>query len=206
MSFFLAISARNLLNRTEKLMKYQPYGYILACALPLFAAQCSSSQVPDAPRVNDRYVRQGHYTPAEDAEKARSSRKFVDNLQVLARSCADVRLVFSDLTSSGPADREVPLSQAEKAELLRLILKIEPVKDDNCALFNPAFTIHMLFTMPDGAVQRVPYPRVTPRCCVSSDGYAFMSWCALSDADAARWYALAKHDWILGQLRKAGKK
>ena len=193
MPFFLAISARNLLNRIEKLMKYQPYGYILACALPLFAAQCSGGQVPDAPRVNDRYVRQGHYTPAEDAEKARSSRKFVDNLQVLARSCTDVRLVFSALIS--PAEREVPLSQAEKAELLSLILKIEPVKDDNCALFNPAFTIHMLFTMPDGAVQRVPYPRVTARRCVSSDGYAFMCCCAL-----------AKHDWILQQLRKDGKK
>ena len=204
MPFFLAISARNLLNRIEKLMKYQPYGYILACALPLFAAQCSGGQVPDAPRVNDRYVRQGHYTPAEDAEKARSSRKFVDNLQVLARSCTDVRLVFSALIS--PAEREVPLSQAEKAELLSLILKIEPVKDDNCALFDPAFTIHILFTMPDGAVQRVPYPRVTARSCVSSDGYAFMSWCALSDADARRWYALAKHDWILQQLRKDGKK
>ena len=185
-------------------MKYQPYGYILACALPLFAAQCSGGQVPDAPRVNDRYVRQGHYTPAEDAEKARSSRKFVDNLQVLARSCTDVRLVFSALIS--PADREVPLSQAEKAELLSLILKIEPVKDDNCAHFDPAFTIHILFTMPDGAVQRVPDPRVAPRCCVSLDGYAFMSWCTLSDADAARWYALAKHDWILEQLQKDGKK
>ena len=94
----------------------------------------------------------------------------------------------------------------EKAELLRLILKIEAVKDDNCADIDPTFTIAMLFTMPDGAVQRVPYPRVTARRCVSLDGYAFMSWCTLSDADAERWYALAKHDWILQQLRKDGKK
>lgn len=117
-----------------------------------------------------------------------------------------MRLVFSDLTSSAPADREVPLSQAEKAELLSLILKIEPVKDDNCADIDPAFTIAMLFTMPDGAVQRVPYPRVTARRCVSSDGYAFMCCCALPDADAERWHVLAKHDWILQQLRKDGKK
>lgn len=187
-------------------MKYQPYRYILACALPLFAAQCSGGQVPDAPRVNDRYVRQGHYTPAEDAEKARSSRKFVDNLQVLARSCTDVRLVFGDLTSSGPADREIPLSQMEKVELLRLILKIEPVKDDNCADIDPAFTVDMLFTMPDGTVKRVNFPEVTARSRVSSDGYAFMCWCALPNADAARWHALAKHDWILGQLQRGGKK
>ena len=64
----------------------------------------------------------------------------------------------------------------------------------------------MLFTMPDGAVQRVPYPRVTARRCVSSDGYAFMCCRALPDADAARRHALATHDWILQQPRKAWKK
>ena len=106
MPFFLAISARNLLNRIEKLMKYQPYGYILACACAsLLLAQCSGGQASDTPRVYDRYIRKVQYTPTEDAEKARSSRKFVDNLQVLARSCTDVRLVFRDLTSSAPADR-----------------------------------------------------------------------------------------------------
>lgn len=187
-------------------MKYQPYGYILACACAtLLVAQCSGSRVPDAPRLNDRYIRKGQYTPAEDAEKARESRKFVDGLQALARSCADVRLVFSNLTSSAPEVREIPLSRAEKAELLRLILKIEPVKDDKCAAFDPAFIIDMLFTMPDGTVQRVSYPKVAGHSCVSMDGYAFMCWCALPNADAARWHALAKHDWILQQLRKDGK-
>ena len=64
----------------------------------------------------------------------------------------------------------------------------------------------MLFTMPDGTVQRVSYPKVAGRSRVSTDGYAFMCWCALPNADAARWHALAKHDWILQQLRKEGKK
>ena len=189
------------------MMKHQPYGYILACAcVSLLLAQCSGGQASDTPRVNDRYIRKGQYTPTEDAEKARSSRKFVDNLQALARSCTDVRLVFSDCGVSGIENREIPLSRAEKAELLSLILKIEPVKDDNCVAFDPAFIIYMLFTMPDGTVQRVSYPKVAGHSCVSMDGYAFMCWCALPNADAARWHALAKHDWILQQLRKDGKK
>ena len=188
-------------------MKHQPYGYILACACAaLLVAQSSGGQASDTPRVNDRYIRKGQYTPTEDAEKARSSRKFVDILQALARSCTDVRLVFSDCGGSGIENREIPLSRAEKAELLSLILKIEPVKDDNCADIDPAFTIDMLFTMPDGTVQRVSYPEVAARICVSTDGYAFMCWCALPDADAVRWHALAKYDWILEQLRKDGKK
>ena len=63
----------------------------------------------------------------------------------------------------------------------------------------------MLFTMSDGIVQRVSYPEVTGRSRVGTDGYAFMCWCALPNADAARWRALAKYDWILEQCGRRGK-
>ena len=62
-------------------MKHQPCGYILACACAsLLVTQCSGGQGSGSPRVNDRSMRNVQYTPAEDAEKARSNRKFVDNL------------------------------------------------------------------------------------------------------------------------------
>lgn len=126
----------------------------------------------------------------------------MDGLQALARSCTDVRLVFCALTTSHTGSREIPLAPAEKAELLSLILKMEPVKDDHCIEFVPEFTIKILFTMPNGSVQYVSYPKAVGRRSVSSDGYAFMSSCALPNADAARWHKLAKHDWILKQLQK----
>ncbi len=116
------------------IMKHQPYGYILACACAsLLLAQCSGGQGAGSPRVNDRYMRKVQYTPAQDAEKARESRKLVDGLQALARSCTDVRLVFSDLTSSAPADRQYTVLQS-----LGCLLKMQPLWATHLAKFKSA--------------------------------------------------------------------
>lgn len=182
---------------------YQPYRCLLSsvCAA-LLSALFLGCQALTADGGNERYIRQRQYSPEQDAENARQSRKWVDDLQAIARSCTDVQLECSDFRQT----MEIPLSSAEKEELLSLILKLKPVKDDVCADIDLAFIIHMLFTMPDGTVQCIPYPHVcTPRN-VSADGYAFMCWCVLPDAEAAHWHALAKYDWAIEQMKKGRKR
>ena len=171
----------------------------------LLAALFSSCPACAANGGNEPYVRQRQYSPAQDAENAQWSRELLDNLQATARSCKDVRLVFTSLREP-IKDREIPLSAEEKAELLALILKIEPVKCDACARINRVVVFDMLFTMPDGAVKRVNIPNVTGRSRVSTDGYAFMTRYALPDADAARWHALHKHEWVWSQIERNKKR
>lgn len=172
------------------------------------AAEASqSSQSPSAEKPTEPYVRQMPYSPLRDAELEKASRERLAELQSLASSCKSVRVVikwslFTGLILQGT---EVPLTESEKAELLSLIGRIQPVKPDLCACVDPAYALELEFTMADGSIKTTPFPSVAPLRCVSSDGYAFMCSMALPDAEAERLAKLAKHEWVLQRINQARK-
>ena len=180
-----------------------------SCSDPqVIAAESSqSSQRGTADNPSERYVRQMPYSPIRDAELEQSSREQLAALQSLASSCKSVRVVikwslFTGLILQGT---EVPLTESEKAELLSLIGKIQPVKPDLCAFVTPAYALELEFTMADGSIKTTPFPGVAALSRVSSDGYAFMCSMALPDADAERLEKLAKHEWVQQRINQARK-
>ena len=171
-------------------------------AIAAESCQSCSAEVP-----TERYVRQMPYSPIRDAELEQSSREQLAALQSLASSCKSVRVVikwslFTGLILQGT---EVPLTESEKAELLSLIGKIQPVKPDLCAFVTPAYALELQFVMADGSIKTTPFPRVAALSRVSSDGYAFMCSMALPDADAERLVKLAKHEWVQQRINQARK-
>ena len=142
-----------------------------------------------------------------DAELEKASREQLAELQSLASSCKSVRVVIQWTWSTGLIlqGTEVPLTESEKAELLSLIGRIQPVKPDLCAFVDPAYALELEFTMADGSIKTTPFPSVAPLRCVSSDGYAFMCSMALPDAEAERLAKLAKHEWVLQRINQARK-
>ena len=182
---------------------------ILATTALCFAAGVSQScHTVSAEVPTERYVRQMPYSPIRDAELEQSSREQLAALQSLARACKSVRVViewslFTGLILQGT---EVPLSESEKAELLSLIGKIQPVKPDLCACVTPAYALELQFIMADGSIRKTPFPRVTRLSRVSSDGYAFMCSMALPDADAERLGKLAKHEWVHQKINETRKR
>ena len=109
---------------------------ILATTALCFAAVVSQScQSGSAEVPTERYVRQMPYSPIRDAELEQSSREQLAALQSLARACKSVRVVieWSLFTGRILQGTEVPLTESEKAELLSLIGKIQPVKPNLCA-------------------------------------------------------------------------
>ena len=176
-------------------------------ALCLAAMVSQSCQSCSAEVPTERYVRQMPYSPIRDAELEQSSREQLAALQSLASSCKSVRVVikwslFTGLILQGT---EVPLTESEKAELLSLIGKIQPVKPDLCAFVTPAYALELEFTMADGSIKTTRFPSVAPLRCVSSDGYAFMCSMALPDADAERLEKLANHEWVHQRINQARK-
>ena len=176
-------------------------------ALCLAAVGVNSCQSPSAEKPTERYVRQMPYSPIRDAELEQSSREQLAALQSLASSCKSVRVVikwslFTGLILQGT---EVPLTESEKAELLSLIGKIQPVKPDLCAFVTPAYALELEFTMVDGSIKTMPFPAVAALSRVSSDGYAFMCSMALPDADAERLEKLTKQEWVQQRINQARK-
>ena len=176
-------------------------------ALCLAALVSQSCQSCSAEVPTERYVRQMPYSPIRDAELEQASREQLAALQSLARACKSVRVViewslFTGLILQGT---EVPLSESEKAELLSLIGKIQPVKPDLCACVDPAYALELEFTMADGSIKTTPFPGVAALSRVSSDGYAFMCSMALPDDDAERLVKLAKHEWVHQRINQARK-
>ena len=185
-----------------------PFQKILATtALCLAAAGVNSCQTVSAEEPTDRYIRQMPYSPIRDAELEQSSREQLTALQSLARACKSVRVVikWSLFTGRILEGTEVPLTESEKAELLSLIGKIQPVKPDLCACVTPAYALELEFTMADGSIKTTPFPRVAALSRVSSDGYAFMCSMALPDADAERLGKLAKHEWVHQRINETRK-
>ena len=175
-------------------------------AICLAAGGLNSCQTVSADEPTDRYIRQMPYSPIRDAELEQSSREQLTALQSLASSCKSVRVVikWSLFTGRILEGTEVPLSESEKAELLSLIGRIQPVKPDLCACVDPAYALELEFTMADGSIKTTPFPSVAPLRCVSSDGYAFMCSMALPDADAERLVKLAKHEWVQQRIHGWG--
>ena len=169
-------------------------------AIAAESCQSCSAEVP-----TERYVRQMPYSPIRDAELEQSSREQLAALQSLASSCKSVRVVIKWSTGLILQGTEVPLSESEKAELLSLIGKIQPVKPDLCACVTPAYALELQFVMADGSIKTTPFPRVAALSRVSSDGYAFMCSMALPDADAERLEKLAKHEWVQQRINQARK-
>ena len=179
---------------------------VSSCTSPQ-AIAAESCQSPSAEKPTEPYVRQMPYSPMRDAELEQSSREQLAELQSLASSCKSVRVVikwslFTGLILQGT---EVPLTESEKAELLSLIGRIQPVKPDLCACVDPAYALELEFTMADGSIKTTPFPSVAPLRCVSSDGYAFMCSMALPDADAERLEKLTKHEWVQQRINQARK-
>ena len=181
---------------------------ILATTVLCLAAVVSQScQSGSAEVPTERYVRQMPYSPIRDAELEQSSREQLAALQLLARACKSVRVVieWSLFTGRILQGTEVPLTESEKAELLSLIGKIQPVKPDLCACVTPAYALELQFVMADGSIKTTPFPGVAALSRVSSDGYAFMCSMALPDADAERLVKLAKHEWVQQRINQARK-
>ena len=178
---------------------------LASTALCLAAVVSQSCQSCSAEVPTERYVRQMPYSPIRDAELEQSSREQLAALQSLASSCKSVRVVIKWSTGLILQGTEVPLTESEKAELLSLIGKIQPVKPDLCACVTPAYALELEFTMADGSIKTMPFPRVTSLSRVSSDGYAFMCSMALPDADAERLKKLAKHEWVQQRINQARK-
>ena len=180
-----------------------------SCSDPqVIAAESSqSSQRGTAYNPSDRYVRQMPYSPIRDAELEQASREQLAALQSLARACKSVRVVieWSLFTGRILQGTEVPLTESEKAELLSLIGKIQPVKPDLCAFVTPAYALELQFVMADGSIKTTPFPGVAALSRVSSDGYAFMCSMALPDADAERLEKLTKHEWVQQRINQARK-
>ena len=179
---------------------------VSSCTSPQ-AIAVESCQSPSAKKPTEPYVRQMPYSPMRDAESEKASRERLAELQSLASSCKSVRVVinwslFTGLILQGT---EVPLTESEKAELLSLIGKIQPVKPDLCACVTPAYALELEFTMADGSIKTMPFPAVAALSRVSSDGYAFMCSMALPDADAERLEKLAKHEWVQQRINQARK-
>ena len=179
---------------------------VSSCTSPQ-AIAAESCQSPSAEKPTEPYVRQMPYSPIRDAELEQASREWLAKLQSLASSCKSVRVVIQWTWSTGLIlqGTEVPLTESEKAELLSLIGKIQPVKPDVCADVDPAYVLELEFTMADGSIKTMPFPHVTSLSCVSSDGYAFMCSMALPDAEAERLAKLAKHEWVLQRINQAPK-
>ena len=179
---------------------------VSSCTSPQ-AIAAESCQSPSAEKPTEPYVRQMPYSPIRDAELEQSSREQLTALQSLASSCKSVRVVikWSHFTRLILEGTEVPLTVSEKAELLSLIGKIQPVKPDLCACVTPAYALELEFTMADGSIKTTPFPRVAALSRVSSDGYAFMCSMALPDAEALRLKNLAKHEWVQQKINQARK-
>ena len=179
---------------------------VSSCTSPQ-AIAAESCQSPSAEKPTEPYVRQMPYSPMRDAELEKASREQLAELQSLASSCKSVRVVIQWTWSTGLIlqGTEVPLTEPEKAELLSLIGKIQPVKPDLCACVDPAYALELEFTMADGSIKTTPFPKVTSLSRVSSDGYAFMYSMALPDAEAERLAKLAKHEWVLQRINQARK-
>ena len=184
------------------------HGILTTAALCLAAGLSTSCQSVSAEIPADRYVRQMPYSPLRDAELEKSSRKLVEELQLLARSCKSVRLVIKWCMFTGGLlnGTQVPMSESETAELLSLIGRIQPVKPDLCACVDPAYALELQFIMADGSIRKTPFPSVTRLSRVSSDGYAFMCSMALPDADAERLDKLAKHEWVHQKINETRKR
>ena len=178
---------------------------LASTALCLAAVVSQSCQSCSAEVPTERYVRQMPYSPIRDAELEQSSREQLAALQSLASSCKSVRVVIKWSTGLILQGTEVPLTESEKAELLSLIGKIQPVKPDLCAFVTPAYALELQFVMADGSIKTTPFPRVAALSRVSSDGYAFMCSMALPDADAERLKKLAKHEWVQQRINQARK-
>ena len=183
-------------------------GILASTVLCLAAVVPQSCQSAPAEMPTERYVRQMPYSPMRDAELEKASRERLAELQSLASSCKSVRLVIAWSWATGPLldGIEVPLSKSEKAELLSLIGKIQPVKPDLCACVDPAYGLELEFTMTDGSLKTTPFPHVTSLSRVSSDGYAFMCSMALPDAEDERLDKLAKHEWVQQRINQARKR
>ena len=174
-------------------------------ALCLAAVVSQSCQSCSAEVPTERYVRQMPYSPIRDAELEQSSREQLAALQSLASSCKSVRVVIKWSLGLILQGTEVPLTESEKAELLSLIGKIQPVKPDLCAFVTPAYALELQFVMADGSIKTTPFPGVAALSRVSSDGYAFMCSMALPDADAERLEKLTKHEWVQQRINQARK-
>lgn len=177
-------------------------------ALCLAAGLNQSCQSASAEMPTERYVRQMPYSPTRDAELEKDSREKLAALQLLARSCKSVRLVieWSLCPSRQLHGTEVPLCESEKAELLSLIGRIQPVKPDLCAFVTPAYGLQLQFAMADGSIRTAAFPGAAAFSRVSTDGYAFMCSMALPDADAERLNKLAKHEWVQQKINQARKR
>ena len=177
-----------------------------SCTSPQ-AIAAESCQSPSAEKPTEPYVRQMPYSPLRDAELEQSSRERLAELQSLASSCKSVRVVIQWTWSTGLIlqGTEVPLTESEKAELLSLIGRIQPIKPDLCAFVTPAYALELQFVMADGSIKTTPFPGVAALSRVSSDGYAFMCSMALPDADAERLVKLAKHEWVQQRINQARK-
>ena len=180
---------------------------LVTTALCFAAGESQSCHIVSAEVPTERYVRQMPYSPIRDAELEQASREQLAALQSLARACKSVRVVieWSLFTGRILQGTEVPLSESEKAELLSLIGKIQPVKPDLCAFVTPAYALELQFVMADGSIKTTPFPGVAALSRVSSDGYAFMCSMALPDADAERLEKLAKHEWVQQRINQARK-
>ena len=188
-------------------MKTNFPGILTSTALCLAAVVSQSCQSCSAEVPTERYVRQMPYSPIRDAELEKASRERLAELQSLASSCKSVRVVIQWTWSTGLIlqGTEVPLTESEKAELLSLIGRIQPVKPDLCAHVDPAYALELEFTMADGSIKTTPFPGVAALSRVSSDGYAFMCSMALPDADAERLVKLTKHEWVQQRINQARK-
>lgn len=178
---------------------------ILASAVLCLA--CQSCQSISAADTNRLYVNGLPCTPELEAELEQTSQRLLSELQALASQCKDVRLVidWTWLLGDRLQGTEVPLQKEEKTELLCLISRMQPVKANLDMDITEAYGLDLQFTMPDGSTRTCPYPDVVPLSKVSADGYASMCWFALPDADAARWYALDKHNWIQQRIEQVEK-
>lgn len=190
------------------MMKKISQKILITAALSLAAGGNQSCQSSSAEIPTERYVRQMPYASEREAELEKSSREHLTELQSLASSCKSVRVVIQWTWSTGLIlqGTEVPLTESEKAELLSLIGRIQPVKPDVCADLDPAYALELEFTMADGSIKTTPFPHVTSLSRVSSDGYAFMCSMALPDADAERLAKLAKHEWVIQRINQTGKR
>lgn len=177
------------------------------CLVALVALVANSCQSSFAANNSERYVNGLPRTPELEAELEQTSRRLLNELQSSASQSKDVRLVIDWTRELG--DRlqgtEVPLSADEKTELLHLIDRMQPVKIDLDMDITKAYVLELQFIMPDGSTKTYPYPSVARLSSVSADGYASMSYFALTDAEAERWNKLAKHEWVWQRIEQAQK-
>lgn len=181
---------------------------ITTAALSFAAGAFVSCQCVFASSDNGRYVDSLPSTPVHDTALEQSSRSQLNELQASASQCKEVRLVIDwswDLDDRLQGT-EVPLSQDEKTELLRLILKLQPVKADLDTDITAPYGLDLVFIMPDGSTKTYPYPDVARLSEVRADGYASMCYFALPDADVERWNKLAKHEWVWKRIKQELKR